>query len=554
MVAFTLVIPQLITRNMIMGSDSIFHFNRFYDTSQQIKEKNFQYFISMYGFEQSARIVNALYSPYIAYIHGLIVLISRSWFTYQVSSNFLLYILSGISMYVFLLRANIKNPFILYSSILYMTTYSVLYWVIRQGFSSWGAVVMPFCFSLIFELIQSNYKIPKFRLGIYLALALQVHMLSAFMITIAYLISFTFAFAKTTSKRGFICDILREIIIFILLTLNIWTSYFTILFCDYITQPFINIDMNLSTITQNSYYWLINPVFLLPILVITLVYLPRNWKRFFDADKILFIIMLVYLILSTNLIPWNYLVKINFYLAQLIQFPFRFFIPATIILIYLFTKIFQDTKLKIDKHKLMKLIILISIIQVVTLVLFTLNTWNSKENFLKTGDKTVYLSKEFKYIKESFYDKDKSKSLALVSKGTADYLPDNFTSSKSISKYDVYEEEIIKINPEFKKYVKNNSLIIEWKGNNQTNNIPIVTYKGTQLNLNNKKLIGENYSLSEIGSLNIKKDILNMENTLSVNYVDNIFTRMSIIFTPLSWLVFIILLLIERRKNYEFRN
>ncbi len=50
---------------MILGSDVVFHFNRFYETSQQIKEGNFQYFLSIYGFQQSARIVNALYGPFL---------------------------------------------------------------------------------------------------------------------------------------------------------------------------------------------------------------------------------------------------------------------------------------------------------------------------------------------------------------------------------------------------------------------------------------------------------------------------------------------------------
>lgn len=32
-VAFVLILPQLISGNMVLGSDVIFHFNRFYDTA-----------------------------------------------------------------------------------------------------------------------------------------------------------------------------------------------------------------------------------------------------------------------------------------------------------------------------------------------------------------------------------------------------------------------------------------------------------------------------------------------------------------------------------------
>ncbi|NRR75415.1 hypothetical protein HRD57_07025 [Tetragenococcus halophilus] len=52
---------QISNQNLYLGDDWIFHYNRFYDTAQQIKEGNFHYFISMYGFSQSGRIINALY-------------------------------------------------------------------------------------------------------------------------------------------------------------------------------------------------------------------------------------------------------------------------------------------------------------------------------------------------------------------------------------------------------------------------------------------------------------------------------------------------------------
>lgn len=138
LVSLIMALPQLLGRGMIIGSDSIFHFNRFYDTAMQIKEGNFQYFISMYGFQESGRIVNALYGPLTAYMHGLLVLISNSWYKYQILANITLFLLSGSAMYFFLKKGKIVSQLCLPISILYMTTYSIHYWTIRQGFSSWG--------------------------------------------------------------------------------------------------------------------------------------------------------------------------------------------------------------------------------------------------------------------------------------------------------------------------------------------------------------------------------------------------------------------------------
>ena len=65
-----LVTPQLFTRKVILGSYSIFNYNRFYEAAMQLKNGNLSYFLSLYGFQQSGRIVNVLYGPFFAYLQG----------------------------------------------------------------------------------------------------------------------------------------------------------------------------------------------------------------------------------------------------------------------------------------------------------------------------------------------------------------------------------------------------------------------------------------------------------------------------------------------------
>ncbi|MDU1879425.1 MAG: hypothetical protein E6779_07590, partial [Finegoldia magna] len=59
-------------------------YNRFYEDAMQLKNGNFSYFLSLYGFQQSGRIVNALYGPFFSYLQGGLVLISGTWFRYQI--------------------------------------------------------------------------------------------------------------------------------------------------------------------------------------------------------------------------------------------------------------------------------------------------------------------------------------------------------------------------------------------------------------------------------------------------------------------------------------
>ena len=65
---------QMRTGNIIIGSDTIFHFNRFYETEEQIRNGNLSWFMTLYGFNQSGRVINALYGPASAYLNGLLLL------------------------------------------------------------------------------------------------------------------------------------------------------------------------------------------------------------------------------------------------------------------------------------------------------------------------------------------------------------------------------------------------------------------------------------------------------------------------------------------------
>ncbi len=46
------LLPQLVSKVGISEPDTIFHFGRFYDTAQQIKNHNFSYFQMNYGMGQ----------------------------------------------------------------------------------------------------------------------------------------------------------------------------------------------------------------------------------------------------------------------------------------------------------------------------------------------------------------------------------------------------------------------------------------------------------------------------------------------------------------------
>ncbi len=130
LIAGLFVMPQLFTHKLILGADALFHYNRFYETAEQIRTGTFSYFISIFGFQQSGRIVNAIYGPIFSYLQGVLVLLAGSWFKYQVLSNFLVYLIAGCALFKLLSYAKVRESTALLSSIIFMTTYSINYWAV----------------------------------------------------------------------------------------------------------------------------------------------------------------------------------------------------------------------------------------------------------------------------------------------------------------------------------------------------------------------------------------------------------------------------------------
>ncbi|OTO34760.1 hypothetical protein A5870_002114, partial [Enterococcus sp. 2G9_DIV0600] len=187
--SFILIFPQLYLRGVIIGSDAIFHYNRFYDVSEQIKNGNYQYFISMYGFQQSGRIINALYGPLFAYFQGIIVIISKSWFQYQIISNFILYIISGFSMLIFLKKIKVNGWISAGFSIFFMTTYPIQYWIDQQGLSAWPAAILPLCMIPLIKLIEEK-KLSVIGTSVAISAMFQVHVLSTIFLVMVYFFFF----------------------------------------------------------------------------------------------------------------------------------------------------------------------------------------------------------------------------------------------------------------------------------------------------------------------------------------------------------------------------
>ena len=95
LITFVLTYYQIRYKAVFVYNDTAFHYNRYFDIFQQLKTGNFSYFQTNYGFSQSGRIINAVYGPGFAYLNGLLLLLCKNWFIYQIITTFLLNYLAG---------------------------------------------------------------------------------------------------------------------------------------------------------------------------------------------------------------------------------------------------------------------------------------------------------------------------------------------------------------------------------------------------------------------------------------------------------------------------
>ena len=498
--AILLVTPQLFTRKVILGSDSIFHYNRFYEAAMQLKNGNFSYFLSLYGFQQSGRIVNALYGPFFAYLQGGLILISGTWFRYQIVSRVLLHILAESSMYALLKQCKVKTSIALSLGLLYATTFSIQYWTMRQGFSSWGAALLPYCFIPAIHYVFYQ-RVDQVRLALSMALIFQIHVLSALMLAMMYLPFYLYTFVKATTskKKETILKVLIAVILFLLLTVNVWGVLLYLRGANHLLDPFINREIGKNGIDGTARYWLYTPISLMVLLILQFIYAIVNWKKLARWKRILHFIYFVFFFLSTGLFPWQYLVENGNTFAELIQFPFRFFVPATILLLAITG--LTVTRFVNWRKSIAVLLFAFAGIGLIQNIMDTTDRVNSaaQDGELISIVKHTYVEGDYQTISLTMNDSDLSQFLNLVVKPTPDYVPIYGTIGKQ-NTYDLYYENIV-TNQRTEKLIKDNYLVLTWQADEgEKLNLPIVVYKDSILTLNGKELDKDDYNLSTIGT------------------------------------------------------
>lgn len=548
---YLMIQSQLNTKGFVLNIDTWFHYDRFYDISRQLRTRNFSYFQMNYGFSQSGRIINAFYGPLFAYIMGFLVLITGTWFRFQILSYFLICFLGGSGMYLLVRKIGANKLWSLILALMYLNISPLQTWFDHSNLTGWGSAIAPFIFIEAVNMIQDKKK-PIHWVGLMLGMTaiIQTHLLSSLMITIALIPFAIVGYIFTEQKKQMVWDLVKAILGTLCLTANVWGALLTVSAENKLAM--IRTHNLVSNMVKISISENIRDAMLFGVVIIFLIqlgYVLFNFKKSILNDVVT-LTGSFFLYISSSLFPWQLFQRIFPFLRSYLQFPFRFLLIADVLLLLGIGISVSQINWEEKQPLYYGVLVVLGIILVESCNLSYNRLWQAANNnytpLYKIINKKYYTTpseyKQRRYIKylqgvdvnsqaygmkpfpkgyhyirsftsDSFFYRNtndfwslkravftkesKEDLFDLVIKVNPDYLPVKNTHTSYSEVNYAFEKEIIDQENKFKKKpLKNGALQIQWTAKKSgARQLPIVMYKQSQLVVNSKKVTPLHYSV-----------------------------------------------------------
>lgn len=477
-IATVLIWTELTTRSGLTLDDTAFHFHRFYDTYQQIQNHNFSYFQMNYGMGESGRIVNALYGPFFAYLMGCLLLFCSSWLRFQILITYLIFLVGGLGIYHLSRKVKLSQVVSSIVTALFLTTGYIAYWPRSNAFNSWGAVLIPFVLIQGINLLNNHKKrFSWISLGIVMAIVAQIHLLSTFFSILALIPFFIYGLVLSENKRQIWIDVFKAVGLFIVLTANVWGAFLLLYPTNQMASPIdyspVLTAVNLFVAGTSTMWTSITEVTLL-LFIVQLIYVIFNFKSS-KLNTFVTLEGIVFLYLSSNLFPWQFIKDTLPAVTGYLQFPNRFTVVAYPLL-FLGIGLTLNELLKNHGKKLGTIASALAIV----VVLF-----NGRADFNEINNNITY-NKGITSNASEMKEKGLAAYINKVEINSPDYLP----VQKKIKSSDV-TGMLMNMASQKNKFkqraLSNGRLEITWKDSTSTvTTLPIFIYKQSELSLNNK--------------------------------------------------------------------
>lgn len=526
-IATVLIWTELTTRSGLTLDDTAFHFHRFYDTYQQIQNHNFSYFQMNYGMGESGRIVNALYGPFFAYLMGSLLLFCSSWLRFQILITYLIFLVGGLGIYRLSRKVKISQVVSSIVTALFLTTGYIAYWPRSNAFNSWGAVLIPFVLIQGINLLNNHKtRFSWISLGIVMAIVAQIHLLSTFFSILALIPFFIYGLVLSENKRQMWIDVFKAVGLFIVLTANVWGAFLLLYPTNQMASPIdyspVLTAVNLSVAGTSTMWTSITEVTLL-LFIVQLIYVIFNFKSS-KLNTFVTLEGIVFLYLSSNLFPWQFVKDTLPAVTGYLQFPNRFTVVAYPLL-FLGIGLTLNELIKSHGKKLGMIASALAIV----VVLF-----NVRADFNEINNNITYNKEITSNAKEM-----KEKGLALYINKVEINSPDYLPVRKKIKSSDI-TGMLMSMSPQKnnfeQKALSNGRLELTWKDStSKVTTLPIFIYKQSELSLNSKVIKPK---VNEIGMPQVQSR--KGKNTAILSFKTPIWFIILLYISILSWVLLII--------------
>lgn len=555
------LIPLIYSKTGILGIDSYFQYNRFYESAMQIREHNFS-FLNLYSFQESGRIVNMFYSPMISYMFGILLLITGTWFKFQLSTFIILLMTAGLSMYFAGKKLGLSTKSAIFSGIFYLSS-SVIFTFITSGtFRSFGFAIIPLFVFPIIRLYNGNWSLKSMIwLGILIATLAQIQLISVLLILPALVFPTIHGFFKSNFKVKRIAYLGFGALVSIILSLNILVPFLELNSENNIFSPanmnLMNGVFNIIPTTNAD----IKANLLSVIIITTFVTLITFWKKIESNSKVISITGLMYIVIGSGIVPWNIIQHYLPNLGHTLQFPVRIgYLGVPFVILGAISMYFDINK--IDAHERAKSAIdlIVGVVSIMALMSMTFSTINSKVKEMKQPNlpistmlgldsnyKTLVTPVKYKDLAIPKYATDVEKFLhtkhldyliKTVDRTTVDYVPviNEKTKYNKETSLD-YRPEIVLAKNEYQHSISpQGELSLTWHSDSDSKrSIPVFLYNRTQVKLNNDSIPKHEIQKTPLGNL-----IVNSKhgfNTVTIQYLPSKISLLSIWISIIGWII-----------------
>lgn len=512
----------LMCKDLFLGDDLNFHLSRIVFVKENIMNGNIfsgLYYFLGYGYGEGF-----FYPDFFLTIPAVFLILTNNIVVSYKLFLVIINLCSIISAYysVLIITKSKKNALII-AFIYALLPYRLCTMYYRASLGeSIAFIFFPLVISGFYELFKKGIS-KWYLLVIGMSGLILSHLLSAILIFIA-LIPLTLINVKKINK-----EVLKKILKSILLTVLL-TAFFIFpmieqlsiskfkFFCAGLDSPLNEKALGIFSVF-NEYNNI--PPGIGIILTISILIFIINYKKVSNNTKVLYLLGIFILLLTTNIFPWRIL---NKYL-RIIQFPWRIMPIAILILLAGLSSMLKELKISKRKYSIMSItIVILSFISLLNcFTSLNLGKTSVAKYYIAWGEYLPYEFDEFEMLdkrKEGIY--------------TQYYIKPNSFIVKKKNQLD------------YTVTFANNQYIIDFKNNfsNNTLKLPIIYYKGYIGYVNDKKT---NIYKTKDGYVGIK--VSNESGQIRVYYKNTIIQIISRIVSLMALIILIIILFSKKQKN-----